>query len=937
MKTLAKICAVMSGVVFLLLLCVQVYATCGERQWAADGVSINNELAGHSTSWGGEMAVVSDSSGGMIMVWEDYRNGNWDIYAQKVNSSGVVQWNENGVAVCTDTATQRNPMVCSDDDDGVIIVWYDERDYSITSGDIYAQRLAGTDGSIQWSTGMFPINGIAVCKKSGQQRNPHIVADGNGGAIFMWDDARAGATDDRIYGQRFPAVYSGPSDLLWGVGGTLISTDVEDESITSLISDGSNGAVVVWESYINGNWDVFAQRVDGDGNTLWSADTTVCGYEGTQQWVSAIALDTSGVMVVWDDARGDIYGQLVDWDGNLEWDSDGVQISEETSSSSDKTYLVSDGADGAIVGWIGGPSNYNIRAQRIDSNGTLLWPSFSQIALFITWGTTDNGFNMVSDGNGGAIFTWYDWRNNTDYNAYAQKVDASGDVRWQTNGAIVCAAAKNQVQPALVLTATNDVIIAWFEYTTSNTEYAVKAQRVDQTAWSTKWYVAEGSTVNYQEWLSIMNPHSAATDITVTFTKDDGTTVVYTNSDPIDPYSRHSINVNSEVPDALGVSAVVEATNALGVIVERPMYFSNGGHCASGVTDTSMVWYLAEGSASGYQEWLSILNYNDYTNQLSAEITYMASNGSSSEWVSLDPDKRYTVNVNNSIDNLNLFPDVDLNKEQIGVKLEVPSNSNKYGVVVERPMYFDIGGHCTTGVPYTARTWYLAEGATHNDTSGTMPKGQFSTWICMLNPNDTAVADVTVTFMKDDGSTVEYPVPDGIAAGRRVSIDASLHVPNETGFSTKVVASEGIVVERPIYWDWGGTVTTATTDPSTEWYLAEGTTQQSYTGKSYRRNYETWVCVANDNAVAFDYTITFMKGDGTTVPPVTRNILATSRDSFLVSDYVDNEPEVSTKIESPYGVVVERSVYWYDQEQNDDYSWTNNDISGGHCNMGIPG
>jgi len=37
--------------------------------------------------------VVSDGAGGAIVTWQDYRSGAaYDIYAQRINGSGVVQW-----------------------------------------------------------------------------------------------------------------------------------------------------------------------------------------------------------------------------------------------------------------------------------------------------------------------------------------------------------------------------------------------------------------------------------------------------------------------------------------------------------------------------------------------------------------------------------------------------------------------------------------------------------------------------------------------------------------------------------------------------------------------------------------------------------------------------------------------------------------------------
>ena len=41
--------------------------------------------------------VVDDGEGGVIVMWEDYRTGkDWDVYAQRVDSSGTTHWEENG-------------------------------------------------------------------------------------------------------------------------------------------------------------------------------------------------------------------------------------------------------------------------------------------------------------------------------------------------------------------------------------------------------------------------------------------------------------------------------------------------------------------------------------------------------------------------------------------------------------------------------------------------------------------------------------------------------------------------------------------------------------------------------------------------------------------------------------------------------------------------
>jgi hypothetical protein len=101
-------------------------------QWTADGVAIATATG---AQYGGQL--VSDSSGGAILTWQDYRNGtNYDIYAQRMNSAGTVQWTANGVAIASAASNQQAPQLVSDGSGGAIITW---EDYRSGNSDIYAQ------------------------------------------------------------------------------------------------------------------------------------------------------------------------------------------------------------------------------------------------------------------------------------------------------------------------------------------------------------------------------------------------------------------------------------------------------------------------------------------------------------------------------------------------------------------------------------------------------------------------------------------------------------------------------------------------------------------------------------------------------------------------------------------------------------------------------
>ena len=68
-----------------------------------------------------------------------------------------------------------------------------------------------------------------------------------------------------------------------------------------------------------------------------------------------------------------------------------------------------------------------------------------------------------------------------------------------------------------------------------------------------------------------------------------------------------------------------------------------------------------------------------------------------------------------------------------------------------------------------------------------------------MNPGSQG-ANATITFMKEDGSTVTTTAY--VQATSRYTIDASDYVPDES-FSTTVTSNVPVIIERAMYWDVG--------------------------------------------------------------------------------------------------------------------------------------
>ncbi|HKW15850.1 MAG TPA: hypothetical protein VJS69_15300, partial [Candidatus Krumholzibacteria bacterium] len=380
----------------------------GSIKWTTDGVIICSAMGGQF-----QPRIVSDGAGGAIIGWVDSRAGNSDIYAQRVNASGVVQWTVDGVAVCTATQTQTSLSMLADGSGGAILAWSDVR--NLVSQDIYAQRL-NSGGLAQWS-----VNGVAVCTSGGNQDGPQVVTDGAAGAIIAWQDFRGAALD--IYAQRLNS--SGTAQ--WLANGLGVCTATNSQGNVTAASDGAGGAVMTWEDFrFGGSDDIYAQRINSAGTPQWTTDGVAACTLGSEQLGPQIAWDnTTGASIVWYDYRSgsaDIYAQRLSPTGNPQWAQDGQAVSTPVNGQANPV-VVSDGSGGIVTVWQDARGvALDVYAQRMDATGLPVWAT-DGVPVCTAVGGQFSPLAVVADGTGGAVAVWVDNRSSANSDIYAQHID----------------------------------------------------------------------------------------------------------------------------------------------------------------------------------------------------------------------------------------------------------------------------------------------------------------------------------------------------------------------------------------------------------------------------------------------------------------------------------------------------------------------------------
>ena len=295
---------------------------------------------------------------------------------------------------------------------------------------------------------------------------------------------------------------------------------------------------------------------------------------------------------------------------------------------------------------------------------------------------------------------------------------------------------------------------------------------------------------------------------------------------------------------------------------------------------TNPTWYLAEGSTDwGFDTYVTIENPN--SSEVTVEITYMTPQGSIQR-----PDLRLPAMSQTTIDPGNDIGAVDFSTM-------VRCKENKEIAVDRRMLWTGPGaasqeGHSSIGVPAPARTWYLAEGSSN---------WGFECWLLIQNPNDTDVT-ATVTYMMEGGELAVFT--KNIPANSRQSYNMADDIGAEDA-SIKVDADLPIIPERSMYRDnrREGHDSIGTTTPSTDYYLAEGTTDYGFT---------TYVLVQNPNDEPANVTVTYMTDKGPVSQPAFQ-MPANSRQTIDVNDQMP-AVDLSTHVRADRPIIAERAMYW---------------------------
>lgn len=345
-----------------------------------------------------------------------------------------------------------------------------------------------------------------------------------------------------------------------------------------------------------------------------------------------------------------------------------------------------------------------------------------------------------------------------------------------------------------------------------------------------------------------------------------------------------------------------------GMYVGRGMFIHSTGSNAgvsvdylSGYWEENFAWgrrVIPEPEPESFDTYLLLAN--PYPERANARVTYMLRDGRQVALTrALEPYSRDTVKVEDTLVN-----------DEMSIMVE----SLEGRVVAERAMYFNYlgrfpGGHTSPGSDMPWSDWFLAEGCTAHG---------FDTFVLIQNPYG-ETANVTLRFMKDDGSTVDLRCAVTPFSRYTVAVDKVSGM-EEAEFSTRVSSDRDVVVERSMYFDYNGIKEGHNSQGLSfldrQWHFSEGYTTGAF---------DTYLLLVNPHPRPAAVTVTLMAEDGEK-ERFRVDVLPHARRTVKIDGLAGwGDRAFSIMVESDLKIGAERAMYF-------DY----NGIPGGHAAVGCP-
>lgn len=384
----------------------------GVLQWGADGIMVANRSFSSTMDYG----LSIDVDGNALITFNDDRFGGDRITVNKVAPDGTLLWGTNGVQLTDGTGFVASPGVAGASDGGIVVTWFQDGITKVLS--------LNAEGETQWTHDLTASTNIS---------NSHIAAsdaEGETGEVIVMTVTLASFATPRIlYAQKFDA----NGNTLWGEEQITIFTEgsLQLGNFPDFIPDGRGGMIVAWYKSVP-TLQSFLQHIDDQGNALLPVGGLELSTNASRLRTNpSVAYDTEEQVYYsfWretdsNQAQIGLWGQKVDADGNRLWTDNGhMLIPLGAQDIGNVETVILDGEPVVTFMTRLAPGNDIIRAARLNADAGYVWEgNFVDVS---TVPSSKGRIAALKMNPNTAWFVWEDERNST-MDLYAQNLNEDG-------------------------------------------------------------------------------------------------------------------------------------------------------------------------------------------------------------------------------------------------------------------------------------------------------------------------------------------------------------------------------------------------------------------------------------------------------------------------------------------------------------------------------
>lgn len=367
----------------------------------------------------------SDNDGNTYYVWKDLRNNTNELYAQKLNILGVVQWGKDGVRVGTlaetsSTAIRFSPKTIKPDGKGgALVLWHRyDNPQNLQEAVVVFQHIQAS-GNTQWS------------KEIKISDETHYSQDENFEVVES-----AFATSTNSYHVLFNHHSVTTPDLQKFVlkeintNGEVQKSTILAENVAEpkgLMDEKNKHAIIYYKTGAT----AYVERHSFSGEKL---SKTLVFTSSNANRIDQFKIETDNSVVFGRTESGggisNVFAHKISLDGISVWKESGIQLGDNTAFD---LQLVASNDNTAVGTWISEGQPRRFLSAKFRNDGGKVWERE------VTSATSPNKFfpnKLVSDGENGFFTLWFS-EAQSGYNLTLQRIDKNGSEQFGSSGKIM--------------------------------------------------------------------------------------------------------------------------------------------------------------------------------------------------------------------------------------------------------------------------------------------------------------------------------------------------------------------------------------------------------------------------------------------------------------------------------------------------------------------